>query len=92
MNVFKVLENNVAGSEILFFIFTLATQDPSSEGILDASAQTGRETLHNSIPVIMKRHLFMLNRELYLGGGSQQNPQKQMENENTMMKIILNPK
>lgn len=66
-----------------------------SDGILGTSAQTGGETLNNSIPVKIKRHLCLwltAQRVLYMGGCSQQNPQKQMDNENTMMKSILNPK
>lgn len=67
-------------------IFTL--QVWSSDEILDSLAQTGGETLNNSIPVKTKK-TFMhtavgsIKSITYGWGAHEQNPEKQMDNENT---------
>ncbi len=58
-----------------FYIFTM--QVWSSDEILDSLAQTGGETLNNSIPVKTKKQLTVSRMD------AQQNQQKQMDNENT---------
>ncbi len=61
--------------QYFFYIFTM--QVWSSDEILDSLAQTGGETLNNSIPVKTKRQLTVSRMD------AQQNQQKQMDNENT---------
>lgn len=100
MNVFKVLESNVADSEMKgknnpFFHIHSCNAGPvvrRTSGHFSSNRRWNTSEQHPCGNEKTFVYGWRLNRVLYLGGGSQQNPQKQMDNENTMMKIILNPK